>query len=109
MQGDLNLCAAAFQSSMVRPTDLGPNDLQVGELFTGTPGQTQRCSLEFQLHARPDAVLDPAPVLQEAGHVVQARCVPQARIAAQARAIASLLFIQQCCAGSHNRHIKTHV
>ena len=40
----------------------------------GRPGQTQRRSLEFQLHARPDAVLDPAPVLQEAGHVVQARC-----------------------------------
>ena len=48
--------------------------LQVGEHFMGRPGQTQRRSLEFQLHARPDAVLDPAPVLQEAGHVVQAGC-----------------------------------
>ncbi|KAK9842251.1 hypothetical protein WJX81_002791 [Elliptochloris bilobata] len=44
----------------------------VGELVAGMPGQTQRCTLEFQLHARPDAVLDPALVLQEAGHIVQA-------------------------------------
>lgn len=49
----------------------------MGELVTGLPGQTQRRALEFQLHARPDAVLDPAPVLQEAGHVVQASCAPE--------------------------------
>lgn len=47
---------------------------QVGELVTGMPGQTERRALEFQLHARPDAVLNPAPALEEAGHAVQGRC-----------------------------------
>lgn len=60
--------------------------LQVGEHFMGRSGQTQRRSLEFQLHARPDAVLDPAPVLQEAGHVVQARCTACACTATQTTA-----------------------
>ena len=52
---------------------------QVGELVSGVPGQAERRSLEFQLHARPDAMLDPAPALQEAGHAVQGRCACLAR------------------------------
>lgn len=85
--GDRALCKKK-QSSLKRYIILNQHimSLQVGEHFMGRPGQTQRRSLEFQLHARPDAVLDPAPVLQEAGHVVQARCASCACTATQTRA-----------------------
>lgn len=49
--------------------------MQVGELVSSTPGQTERRSLDFRLHARPDAILDLAPALHEAGHEVEGRYV----------------------------------
>ena len=44
--------------------------VQVGETMAGAG----RCSLEFQLHARPDAVIDFREALLAAGHPIEEQC-----------------------------------